>query len=210
MRDLGAPIGGTSRAVSISGHYVVGFAFRAGDHQTRAFAYDLTGTRRMADLGQVGSNDMPGVVVDGDVAVGTSFLTITGRGLDQQRDGRATAWSLRTTTAPAFTFGTTQYATRERVTGVKVTVVRAGNRAKAVSVRYATRGLTATAGRDFRSTSGRLRFAKGQVRKSFYVRILNDRRHERAEAIQLTLGSPSSGTVLGAPNAANLTIRAND
>jgi hypothetical protein len=28
--------------------------------------------------------------------------------------------------------------------------------------------------------------------------------------VQLTLGSPSSGTILGAPNAAALTIRASD
>ena len=210
MQDLGAPIGGTSSAYSISGRYIVGVADRAGDHQRRAFAYDLAGTRRMADLGQAGSNDNPGIVVDGNVAVGTSYLTISGTGIDQQRDGRATSWTLRTTTAPAFTFGTTQYSTRERAPRVKVTVVRAGNRNRAVSVRYATRGLAAAAGKDFRSTSGALRFARGQVRKAFYVKVLNDRRKEKAETIQLTLRSPSSGTILGAPNAAALTIRAND
>ena len=210
MQDLGAPIGGTSRANSISGRYIVGVAYRAGDHQPRAFAYDLAGTRRMADLGQVGSNDNPGIVVDGSVAVGTSYLTVSGTGDDQQRDGRAAAWTMRTTTAPAFTFGTTQYSTSERATRVKVTVVRAGNRNRAVSVHYATRGLTAAAGKDFRSTSGALRFARGQVRKAFYVKVLNDRRKERAETIQLTLRSPSAGAILGAPNAAALTIRAND
>lgn len=210
MQDLGAPIGGTSTAYSISGRYVVGIASRAGDHQDRAFAYDLAGTRRMADLGQAGSNDQPGIVVDGNVAVGTSYLTVSGSGIDQQRDGRGTAWTLRTTTAPAFTFGTTQYSTGERATRVKVTLVRAGNRNRAVSVHYATRGLTAVAGKDFRSTSGTLRFAPGQVRKAFYVKILNDRRKEKAETIQLTLRSPSTGTILGAPNAAALTIRAND
>ena len=160
--------------------------------------------------GPGGSNDKPGIVVDGNVAVGTSYLTVSGTGIDQQRDGRATAWTLRTTTAPAFTFGTTQYSTRERATRVKVTVVRAGNRNRAVSVHYATRGLTAVAGKDFRSTSGTLRFAPGQVRKAFYVKVLNDRRKEKAETIQLTLRSPSTGTILGAPNAAALTIRAND
>lgn len=210
MQDLGAPIGGTSGAYSISGRYVVGAAYRAGDHQRRAFAYDLAGTRRMADLGQVGSNDNPGIVVDGNVAVGTSYLTISGTGVDQQRDGRATAWTLRTTTAPAFTFGPTQYSTGERATRVKITVVRAGHRNRAVSVHYATRGLTAAAGKDFRSASGALRFARGQVRKAFYVKVLDDRRREKAETIQLTLRSPSSGTLLGAPNAAALTIRAND
>ena len=210
MQDLGAPIGGTSTAYSISGRYVVGIASRAGDHQDRAFAYDLAGTRRMADLGQAGSNDQPGIVVDGNVAVGTSYLTVSGSGIDQQRDGRGTAWTLRTTTAPAFTFGTTQYSTRERATRVKVTVVRAGNRNRRVSVHYATRGLTAVAGKDFRSTTGTLRFAPGQVRKAFYVKILNDRRKEKAETIQLTLRSPSTGAILGAPNAAALTIRAND
>lgn len=210
MQDLGAPIGGTSSAYSISGRYIVGVAYRAGDHQRRAFAYDLAGTRRMADLGQAGSNDNPGIVVDGSVAVGTSYLTISGTGLDQQRDGRATAWTLRTTTAPAFTFGTTQYHVRERTTRVKVTVVRAGNRNRAVSVHYATRGLNAVAGKDFRSTSGTLRFAAGQVRKAFYVKILDDRRKEKPETVQLTLRSPSSGTILGAPNAAALVIRAND
>ena len=210
MRDLGAPIGGTSTAYSISGRYIVGVAYRAGDHQRRGFAYDLDGTQRMVDLGQVGSNDNPGLVVDGTIAVGTSYLTVSGAGIDQQRDGRATAWALRTTTAPAFTFGTTQYSTRERATRVKVTVVRAGNRTRRVSVHYTTRGLTAVAGKDFRSTSGTLRFAPGQVRRAFYVKVLNDRRKENAETVQLTLRSPSTGTILGAPNAAALTIRAND
>ena len=210
MQDLGAPIGGTSTAYSISGRYVVGVAYRAGDHQRRGFAYDLDGTRRMADLGQVGSNDNPGLVVDGSIAVGTSYLTVSGSGVDQQRNGRATAWALGTTTSPAFTFGTTQYSTRERATRVKVTVVRAGNRHRRVSVHYAARGLTAVARKDFRSTTGTLRFAPGQVRKAFYVKVLNDRRKERAETVQLTLRSPGAGTVLGAPNAAALTIRAND
>jgi hypothetical protein len=42
------------------------------------------------------------------------------------------------------------------------------------------------------------------------VKVLNDRRKEKAETVQLTLRSPSTGTILGAPNAAALTIRAND
>ena len=89
-------------------------------------------------------------------------------------------------------------------------MVRVGNRNRTVSVHYATRGLTAVAGKDFRSTSGTLRFAPGRVRKAFYVKVLNDRRKEKAETVQLTLRSPSTGTILGAPNAAALTIRAND
>ena len=42
------------------------------------------------------------------------------------------------------------------------------------------------------------------------MKVLKDRRKEKSETIHLTLRSPSSGTILGAPNAAALTIRAND
>lgn len=203
MRDLGGLGGYSSHANDVAGRLVVGSAVRAGDYQTRPFVYDLGATRPvMTDLGTLGGTTGEAVAIDGNVAVGRSRTA--GVSL------RATIWTIRSTTAPAFHFGAVRYAVRESGRRATVTVVRSGRTAPAASVRYATSSADAVAGRDFRAMSGTLRFASGQTRRTFSVPVLDDPRRERDETILLTLRSPSRGAVLGTPNAAGLVIRASD
>ena len=202
MRDLGS-LGEYSAAYDLDRNLVVGVAQRAGDGTGRAFAYDLSAAEpELTDLGTLGGSVGGAAAVQGDRVVGTSM---TSRG-----DFHATVWQVRTSTAPALELGAFRYAVQENATRARVTVMRGGSTAGAVSVRYATRGFSATAGRDFRSTSGVLRFPAGQTRATFTVPLIDDSVRERKETVMLTLTSPSSGAILATPNAAALVIRASD
>ena len=60
----------------------------------------------------------------------------------------------------------------------------------AVSVRYATADGTATAGADYRSVSGAVRFEPGETEQTVEVAVLNDAHDEDAETLTLTLSEP--------------------
>ena len=60
----------------------------------------------------------------------------------------------------------------------------------AVSVRYATSDGEATAGSDYVSVSGALRFAPGETVKTVSVPVLNDAHDEGSETLTLTLSHP--------------------
>ena len=60
---------------------------------------------------------------------------------------------------------------------------------KVVTVRAATADRTARAGADYRKKSAKLRFAPGQTKKSFLVRVLRDTRAERTETLKVKLSS---------------------
>ncbi len=86
---------------------------------------------------------------------------------------------------------------------MKVRVTRYGRLNRAVTVRYRTRDDsprddTARAGQDFVAASGTLRFPRGVTRRTFTVRIKDDRLRENDEYVGLTLVSPSKPAVLGA------------
>ncbi len=93
---------------------------------------------------------------------------------------------------------------------VRVRVERYGRTDRAVTVRYRTRSATATAGKDFVSTSGELRFAPGVTSRSFRVKILDDRRAERNEDLVLILSRPGRPAALGSPSWTELRITKND
>jgi hypothetical protein len=78
-----------------------------------------------------------------------------------------------------------------------------------VNINYATGGGTATAGSDYTSAAGTLHFGSGQTSKSFGIMISDDALDEPNETIQLTLSSPSGGT-LGTPAGSTLTIADDD
>jgi hypothetical protein len=207
MRDLGNLGGAYIDPGALTGNLLVGRAARAGDQQARGFAYDFGAARpAMTDLGPLGGTlsrtggDL--VAVQGDTIAGTIE--------NAAGSPRAALWTLRRTTAPAFRFSGLHYLVQENVGRALVTVYRAGSTSSAVSVRYATQGVSATAGQDFQGTSGVLRFAAGQARKTFSVAVVDDSKREKPEAVLLALSSPSSGSVLGTPNAAALDLRASD
>lgn len=67
-----------------------------------------------------------------------------------------------------------------------------------VTVNYATSDGTATAGKDYRTTSGTLTFEIGNTLKLVEVPIIDDRVPDSAETLTLTLSSPSNGNTLDA------------
>ena len=203
MRDRGS-LGGFVSVGELRDGVVVGEAARAGDGRSRAFAVDLRAQRpAITDLGTLGGAAGKAAAVQGRLVVGSS--TPASSGLPH-----ATAWTLRATTAPSFRFGGLRYAVRENARSARVTVLRYGNPSRAVSVTYAARDLGHVPGHDFTPVGGTLRFAAGQVRKTFSVPIRNDARPEPQEEFVLTLRSPTNGAVLGTPSTAGLVIRASD
>jgi len=66
---------------------------------------------------------------------------------------------------------------------------------KTVKVNYATAAITATAGKDFLTTSGLLTFTAGQTAATVKVRILADQIEEGPETLRVTLSNPQNATL---------------
>jgi hypothetical protein len=91
-----------------------------------------------------------------------------------------------------------------------IVVTRSGPSPSTVSVSYATSDGTASAGSDYIAAAGTLNFGPGVTSRTFTVRVLNDRLDENEEQVNLALGDPTGGIVLGARSAAVLNIGDND
>jgi hypothetical protein len=99
----------------------------------------------------------------------------------------------------------------DETTGTVSLVVQRGSDAPGeVSVDYAMEADTATAGKDFVSTAGTLKFGEGEMTRSIDVQILNDAEREGAESFRVTLKNPSAGCSLGAIPRETVTIRPSD
>jgi hypothetical protein len=194
MRALIPRGAATSSATAIDGDIVVGWwASKDQAHLVHAFAYDLAADDpHFLDLGPGGRV----MDVDGDVVVGGPIW-------------RPTAWLLDETTQPMLAFRRVDHRVKEDVGRVTIRVIRYGRTDRAVTVRYQTRSRTAKAGQDFVAASGKLRFARGVTRRSFTVKILDDRKQEGDEYLLLTLSRPSSPALLGSPWS-QLSIKDND
>jgi probable HAF family extracellular repeat protein len=205
MRDFSALGRSKSWATGIAGDVVIG-GWRRGWPLARvtkhAFAHDL-GAEDPRSLVLGTWRGSTAEDVDGNVVVGS-------RTYGSSRKYYATAWVLRETSRPMFGFRRFQDQVKEGVGRVRVRVERYGRTDRAVTVRYRTRSSTATAGKDFVSASGKLRFAPGVTSRSFRVKILNDRRAERHEDLVLQLSRPSRPAVLGSPRWTELRIAKND
>ena len=92
------------------------------------------------------------------------------------------------------------------VLAFRVTLAEA--QTSAVSVRYATSDVTATAGSDYVPVSGALRFAPGETAKTVSVPVLNDSLDDDGETLTLTLSDPFGATI--ADGAATGTINNTD
>lgn len=112
--------------------------------------------------------------------------------------------------AGSFSFERAEYSAAEDAGAVTVTVIRAGGSAGAVTVSYATNDDTASAGSDYAAASGTLSFAKGEISKTFQVRVADDTVFEGNETLGLTLRDPAGGATLAAPSGAVLTITDNE
>ena len=104
-------------------------------------------------------------------------------------------------TGPAFFAGSAAAPEGAKVLRMPVTLSRA--QTTAVSVHYAVRGLSATAGVDFKTRQGTVAF-KPSIKtgltptvKTVNIPLIQDSVTDPDELVTLTLSSPSPGTVLG-------------
>ena len=102
------------------------------------------------------------------------------------------------------------YSIAENVASLAVTVTRTNGSAGDVTVDYATSDGSATAGQDYAATSGSLTLLDGETSQSFAVAIIDDADYEGDETFGVTLSNPTGGALIGAPDAATVTIADNE
>ncbi len=141
----------------------------------------------------------------------TSQNTVTGRSqtLNDYYPVHVEAGIVPSPEIASVQFSVAGFTVAEDAVIAPVTVIRTGGSAGAVTVDYASSDGTATAGSDYRATSGTLTFASGVTRQSFNIVILDGSVFEGDETLNLTLSNVSGG-VLGMPRSAQLTIIDND
>lgn len=99
----------------------------------------------------------------------------------------------------------------ENAGNASFTVTRAGSSSDSLTVQYATRNGTATAGADYAVTTGSLTFADGEISKPIVVPILDDPTDEPDETLTLTLSDfNASGAAAGSLSSTILTITDDD
>jgi hypothetical protein len=102
-------------------------------------------------------------------------------------------------------FSSATYNVNAGSTTATITVLRSGSTNSKVTVRYGTSDGTAHAGVDYTATSGTLTFNVGVTKKTFKVQILGSPL-TAPKTVNLTLSNPSSGSALGTPSTALLTL----
>jgi uncharacterized delta-60 repeat protein len=101
------------------------------------------------------------------------------------------------------------YGVQESATNAVVSVVRAGDPEKLVTVEYCTSDLVASGGTDYAPTAGVLAFARGQSRANILIPILDDREVEWAESFALVLTN-AVGAILTSNRVATISILDDD
>ncbi len=112
----------------------------------------------------------------------------------------------------SFQFSNPTFEATEGCASATITVTRTGSSLsdRTDAVDYSITDATANQKSDFTLVSGRLVFAAGETSKTFFVPITEDAFAEGDEAASLALSSPSSNSVLGSPNQAQLVIHDNE
>ena len=109
----------------------------------------------------------------------------------------------------SFQFGASSYSVNEGAGRAIITVTRSGDTSTESTVDYATSNGSAQDRTDYMSASGTLRFAPGDVSKTFDVLITDDAYVENAETVFLSLRNPTGGTFVNSSTVV-LTILDND
>jgi hypothetical protein len=112
--------------------------------------------------------------------------------------------------AVSMQFSATSYVVNENAGSVTVSVTRSGNTSLATTINYATSNGSATQPSDYTSVSGSLQFAAGETVKSFVVPIIDDAMVEGTETINVSLTSPSVGSVEGSPFTTTIVVLDDD
>ncbi|MDX6384561.1 MAG: hypothetical protein QOK48_2134, partial [Blastocatellia bacterium] len=103
-------------------------------------------------------------------------------------------------------FNQAAYSVQEDQTSVTLTVTRSGDTSVAATVDYATSDKTAAQVSDYTIALGTLRFAAGEVSKTFVVLVNEDNYVEGNEQFDVTLSNATGGVTLGTPATATVTI----
>jgi hypothetical protein len=112
---------------------------------------------------------------------------------------------------PKLYFTSSNYVISEGDGRAILTVFRLGRADDPVSVDYLTSDNGATQTRDYTIAAGTLRFATGELTKTFSVLITDDFYFEQNEFITVTLSNPTgTGASLGSPSFSRITIIDND
>jgi hypothetical protein len=108
-------------------------------------------------------------------------------------------------------FASSSFSVAENATSKTITVVRSGtNLASGVTVPFSTANGSAIAPADYTAKTGTLTFGAGQTSQTFTVAIVNDTLLQGDRTFTVSLGTPTSGGVLGSPATADVTIVEDD
>jgi hypothetical protein len=102
------------------------------------------------------------------------------------------------------------YTVPENGGSASINVVRSGALGSAFSVTFATSNGTAVAGRDYTAVSQTVSFGVGETSKTVSISVIDNKKVDGKRAVNIAISSPSSGSVLGSPSTAALTIIDND
>jgi hypothetical protein len=111
---------------------------------------------------------------------------------------------------PSLQFASNVVEVDEDAGSAVLIVTRSGSLAGTATVAYATAPGTATAPADFTAKTGTLTFGPGESALALTVAITNDAVAEGQQAFTVNLQTPSSGSVLGYPSTATVTINDED
>jgi hypothetical protein len=139
------------------------------------------------------------IQTNGNVLVGGDFTTFNGVRLSYLA-------RLVADQGGAVEFTSANYSVDESGGSAAISVRRTGSTNGTVSVNYLTSGGTATAGADYMALAGALLFGPGETNKVFTVPIVPDALVEPNETVNLVLGNPIGGVILGTNQTATLTI----
>ncbi len=88
----------------------------------------------------------------------------------------------------------------------QIRIIRSQGSDGSVSVDYNTFAATALAGKDFRTTTGTVTFAPGEVSKTISVPLINNIAREATEVFNFAIDNVTGGALLLAPRTATVTI----
>jgi len=136
-------------------------------------------------------------IVQGTVSLSVALTNATG-GATLIAPTNATLSILDNDTGFIFTSPTN--FVREINGAVPIFVQRVGDSSSSVSVNYATTNGTAVAGVNYTAVSGTLIFGVGQTTRAISLPLLYDSRVTGDLYLNISLSSPSAGTLLGSPS----------
>ncbi len=173
--------------------------------------YGMVSGQLVAQLGGLapGAQATVSVVVTptiaGEVSV-TASTTAAENELNPPQDCSATASVSAIESPGVLQFAAASYGVSEMAGYAALTVVRSYGALGAVSVSYQTVAVSATPGIDYLQTSGILSFATGQTTATIQIPVLADPWDNHDEYVNVALGSPLGGALLGTVSSASLRI----